>query len=106
MGSGRGSSIPRLDVNEGRGHDEELAGHVEVHLLHQIEVLEVLLRDQRDRDVVDVQLVLLDEVQEQIERALEIDQADRVVLEDRFEFELLRLDPCSTRGDFVPAAPP
>ena len=34
--------------------------------------VEVLLRDQRDRDVVDVHLVLPDEVQQQIERPLEV----------------------------------
>ena len=32
---------------------------------------QVLLRDVRDRDVVDVDLVALDEVEQQVERALE-----------------------------------
>ncbi len=80
---------PRLDVDQRRRHHQELAGDVEVQLLHQVEVLEVLLRDERDRDVVDVDLVLLDEVQQQIERALEVLEADRVVLEDGLELELL-----------------
>ena len=65
----------RLDVNERRGHHEELAGDVEVELLHQLDRVEVLLRDERDRDVVDVHLVLLDEVQQQIERPLEVARA-------------------------------
>ena len=85
---------PRLDVNERGRHDEELAGHVEVQFLHQVEVVEILLRDQRDRNVVDIHLVLLDQVQQQIERPLEIEQANRIVLEDRFEFAGLRLRPC------------
>ena len=38
---------PRLDVDERRRHDQELAGHVEVQLLHQLDVGEVLLRDER-----------------------------------------------------------
>ena len=42
---------------------------------------EVLLGDERDRDVVDVDLVLLDQVHEQIERALERLQLDVDVFE-------------------------
>src|SRR5262249_47906940 len=76
---------PRLDVNQRRSHHEELARHVEVQLLHQIDVGEVLLGDEGDRNVVDVDLVLLDEVQQQIERSLEILQADRIRLENGFE---------------------
>jgi hypothetical protein len=69
-------------VDERRRHDEELPRHVEVHLLHQIDVVQILFRDERDRDVVDVQLVLLDEVNEQIERPLEVVEPDRIRLED------------------------
>ena len=39
-----------------------------------LEVLEVLLGDERERDVEDVELVLADQVQQQIERALEVGQ--------------------------------
>ena len=41
----------RLDVNQRGRHHEKLADHVEVHLLHQIEILEILLRDGRDTNV-------------------------------------------------------
>jgi hypothetical protein len=75
----------RLDVDEGGRHDDELAGDVEVQLLHHLESLEILLRDERDRDVVDADLVLLDEVQQQIERALERLQLDRERVRRRFE---------------------
>ena len=34
----------RLDVNQRRRHHEELAGDVEVQLLHQLDRVEVLLR--------------------------------------------------------------
>ncbi len=76
---------PALDVNQRRGHHQELAGDVEVELLHQAEVREVLLGDQRDRDVVDVDLILLDQVDEQIERAFERLQLDPDVFELRLE---------------------
>ena len=61
----------RLDVREGRGHDEVFARQVEVEQRHHGEVLEVLLRHEADRDVEDVELVLLAEVQKEIERPLE-----------------------------------
>src|SRR6185503_15743680 len=62
----------RLDVNQRRRHDDVFAGGVEIELLHQRDGLEVLRRDQGNRDVVDVQLVLLDQVEQQIERSLEV----------------------------------
>ncbi len=40
--------------------------------MHQLEVLEVLLGDEADGDVEDVQLVALDQVQQQVEGALEL----------------------------------
>jgi hypothetical protein len=74
----------RLDVDERRRHHHELAGHVEVELLHQLQVLHVPARDRRDRDVMDVDLVAPDQVQQQVERPLEERQRDagRVVRQD------------------------
>jgi hypothetical protein len=74
-----------LDVDQRRRHHQELAGDVEVQLLHQVQVLEVLPGDDRDLDVVDVHLVLLDQMNEQIERALEGLQLDLDRLELRLE---------------------
>ena len=68
----------RLDVDQRRRHHQELAGDVQIQLLHQLDVGEVLLGNQRDRDVVDVHLVLLDEVNQQIERPLERFELDLV----------------------------
>ena len=73
-----------LDVDEGGRHHHELARHVQVQLLHQVQVLHVLARDGRDGDVVDVDLVLADEVQQQVERPLEHREQDaRRVLGER-----------------------
>ena len=66
-----------LDVGERRRHDEVLGSKVELHQLHHREILQVFLGHERDRDVEDVQLVLLAEVQQQIERALELGQSHR-----------------------------
>jgi hypothetical protein len=50
----------RLDMNQCCGHHQELAHRVQVELLHHLNVLEILPRDECDRNVVDVHLVLLD----------------------------------------------
>ncbi len=86
----RGSFRPRqqhlrLDVNQRRGHDEELAGDVQIQLLHQRDRVEILRRDQRDRDVVDVHLVGANEVEQQIERPLEVREPDGERLGRRLE---------------------
>ena len=65
-----------LDVNQRGGHHQEVAGHVEIQLLQQMNRIEILLRDDHDRDVVDVQLVFPDQIQKQIERAVEVVELD------------------------------
>jgi hypothetical protein len=63
-------------VRELRRHEQVLAGDLEVQLAHELEVLEVAIGDEADRDLEDVELVLLDQVQEQVERPLEIGKRD------------------------------
>ena len=48
---------------------------------------EILLGDERDRDVVDVHLVLANEVQQQIERTLEGVELDVIGVRGRFEID-------------------
>jgi hypothetical protein len=66
---------------------EELARDVDVELAQQLERGEVALGDLRDGDVEDVDLVLLDEVQDEIERALE----RRLALPERRERDAERV---------------
>src|SRR5262249_32034118 len=61
----------RLDLHERRRHHQILARQVEVQLLEEAKVGEILVCDQRDRNVVNVDLVLLDQVQQEIERPFE-----------------------------------
>ena len=77
-------------MDQRRRHHQELTGDVEIQVLHQLDVVEVLLGDQRDRDVVDVHLVLANEVQEQIERPLEGVELDLVGVGRRFEIDVFR----------------
>jgi hypothetical protein len=72
-------------VNQRRGHHQVLPGHVEVHLLHQLDVVEVLLGDERDGNIVDVHLALANQMQQQIERTLEGVELDPVRVRGRFE---------------------
>jgi hypothetical protein len=68
----------RLDQRESRGHDEELAGDVEIQPAHHFQIRQVLLGDRGDGDVNDLHLVLLDEVQQQIEGTFEDGELDAV----------------------------
>ena len=76
----------RLDVDKGCGHHQKLAGEIEIQLLHQLDRFEVLCGDERDGDIVDVQLVFLDEVKQQIERTLEAVKSDGESVRSGFEF--------------------
>ena len=66
-----GQQLPRLDVAQGRRHQQVFAGDIDVHRLHRIEVLEILLGDERDGNIEDVELVFLHQVKQQVERSLE-----------------------------------
>ena len=79
----------RLDVNQRRRHYQELSRHVEIQVLHERDVAQVLLGDERDRDVVDVQLALANQVQEQIERSLKGVELDLIGVRRRFEVDVL-----------------
>jgi hypothetical protein len=66
----------RLDVDQQCRHVDVIGGHVEAQLLHGVEITGVLLGDESDGDVVDVDLVLLDQVQQQVERPVKRRQRD------------------------------
>ena len=70
---------PAFDVKEVRSHDDEFAGHVDVQFFERFKIFEVLPGDALDRDVVNVELVALDQIQQQIEWALENFELDLVV---------------------------
>ena len=54
------------------------AGDVDIEPGHRVEVLEVLLGHERDRDLEDRQLVLLDQVEQEVERTLEHVEGDLI----------------------------
>ena len=68
----------RFDLKQCRSHHQKFTGDGKIQLLHRLDVAQILLSDQRDRDIVDVDLVLLDEVQQEVERALKVLDANLV----------------------------
>jgi len=59
---------PALDVNQVGRHHHKFPGDIKVQDLEDLEVLKVLLRDPLNRDVVNVNFVLFDQIEQQIER--------------------------------------
>ena len=59
---------PGLDVDQGGGHHQPLPRNIDVQILHDLEVLQVLLRDVGNGNVPDIDLFLLDHVKQEIER--------------------------------------
>src|ERR1700730_10587625 len=63
--------IAALDVNEVRRHDDELSGDLKVQHPKSFEILKILAGDAFDRNIVNIDLVLLDQVEQQVERTFE-----------------------------------
>ena len=64
-----------FDVDEERGHVDEVAGGIDVDLLEVMGVLEELGGDAGDRDVVDVDVLFADQVEKQVHGSV-VDAAD------------------------------
>ena len=75
---GRRHQFARLEVGQVRGHHQVVGRHFDRHVLHELQVLDVLLGDERDGDVENIELVGLAQVEQQIERALELGQSHAV----------------------------
>jgi hypothetical protein len=63
-------------VNQHRRHVDKFGSDVHVEFAYALDVSEVLRRDFRDGDVVDVDVLLADQVKQQVERAF-VDRAER-----------------------------
>ena len=61
----------RFDLGERRRHQQVFAGQLELQHLHELDVTGVLSRDLGDRDVQNVEVLPADQIEQQIERALE-----------------------------------
>src|SRR6185503_449990 len=62
---------------EERGHQQVIGGELELRCPHHLDVFHVLARELRHRDVEDVERVAANEVEEEVQRALERVEEDR-----------------------------
>ena len=73
----------RLDLDQRRRHEDKLAAQIDIQLVRAAQEVEILIRDLRDRDVVDVDLVPANQVKQEADRpfvVLEPDPENGVVL--------------------------
>ena len=59
----------RLDIHKARSHLNELACNVHVAFLHLPDIVDILLHKFKNRNVVNIQFVLADEVKQKVKRA-------------------------------------
>src|ERR1035437_3199697 len=86
----------RLDVNQHRGHINKFGRHVHIEFANFLDVGQILRRDARDGNVINVDILLADQVQQQVERAfVNIGHGDR---KRRIALFLLRRVPGWLRG--------
>ena len=67
-----------LDLQQRGGHEEKVARHVQIEAVHAGHLFEVLVGDLGDGDGADVHLLAADQVQKQVEGALETVDANLV----------------------------
>ena len=65
-----GEQTTGLQFHQGRGNQQEFGGDVQVEFLHLGQLGQIRIHDRRQADLVDVHLLLHDEVEKQVERAL------------------------------------
>ncbi|RMH28905.1 MAG: KpsF/GutQ family sugar-phosphate isomerase [Planctomycetota bacterium] len=81
VGHGPGRDEPGLDLHQGRGHDKELAGAVDVDAVQVAQRRNELVRDPGDGQVDEIHLRPPGEVQQQVQGALELLEPDGVILD-------------------------
>ena len=59
----------RLNVNEYRGHINKVGSDVHVQLSKFFDICQILSRDSGNRDVVDIDILLANQVEQKVERA-------------------------------------
>ena len=74
-----GNEALRLDLEDGRRNVEIVAHFVDVEVRKPPHIAEELFRDFGDKDILDLDLFLIDEEQKQIERAFKVAQNRRVI---------------------------
>ena len=94
-----GQEFPAFDVDQGGRHHQELASDFEVQFPHLIDIGNELRGDSSEVDLVNVDLLLLDQVQQQIQRPFEHVELNPVFVHqtERYLFPARQIDG-GTRG--------
>ena len=58
-----------LDIEQRGSHKQKIARHIEVDLVHAVNLGQILLCDLRDRDSADINLLARDELEQQVKGA-------------------------------------
>jgi hypothetical protein len=56
-------------VKKSGSHQEVLPSDIQVENLYQLEIFQILLRDEGDGDIEDIQFVLLNKMEQQVKRS-------------------------------------
>ena len=59
-----------LDQDQRRGHVDEIGGDIDIELFELVQIFQILARDLGDGNIVNVHLLLADQIQQQVERAI------------------------------------
>ena len=68
-----------FDVKQGGGHEDELAGYVQVELLHDLEHLLILPGNLRNGEIVDIELVFSYQMEQKVQGAFKYFQFNLVI---------------------------
>ncbi|OQC72612.1 MAG: hypothetical protein BWX45_00855 [Deltaproteobacteria bacterium ADurb.Bin002] len=68
-----------LDVNQRGGHHQIFACQIQIKRLDEVQIIQVLTGDERDGNVINIDLIFFDQIQKQIQRTFKNIQFDRVV---------------------------
>src|SRR5262249_46537698 len=66
----------RLQLNQGRGHHQKVAGDSNVQLLHDAQVTQILVSNASDGNVVDTDVLLTDQMQQKIQWPFKLTEQD------------------------------
>jgi hypothetical protein len=55
-------------LDQGGGHDQKFSSEGQIEVLHEVNVFQILPGDQRDRNVVNIDLIFANEMKKEVER--------------------------------------
>ena len=55
-----------------RRHHQKIADHIQILMIHLINIFQILLRNQDDRNIVDTYFILFNQMKQQVQRSFKI----------------------------------